>query len=584
MKHAWIDLGPLADFPAGEPVLRKGSDGRRFACVRDGEAVHAVDDRCPHQGYPLSQGEVRGGVLTCAWHNWKFELATGACAFGGEPVRRYPTRAEEGRVHLDVALDRGAEVRRLVASLRVALSRDEVARALRDGLRLGDLGLPPADEGPALGTLGTAFEVLALDGAERARYGFDHGLAVLPDLCAWAERGLLTPEEAFVVAAHAIAEPNLNLGVRGGPKPGARVDPGSSLARLADLDGKEVGPVVEALVAERRDEAEARVRGIVESRGPDGAAGALLPFVARHLYDYGHGAIFLAKALELSQRFPVAAVEIFGAVTVMLAWATAETSLPPFSATRAGLARALTVPLGAGAVEGRGAYEVAVLAGESDAVEATLAQLAAGADPVLLLRAAGHAAAERLRRFDAAWERRLDAEVGVLDVSHAVTFAEAALALTAGRPERARLAAQLAVQAAGFTGKLRHGDAPAHEPAAPAGRGGEPSLAEAVQARDVGQALAAVSGLDGEARRAAYAALSPFAALDAAVRPIFYAHTVKVTEALRRLDEGDAAADDGYLRALVAYLVPVRPEHRPRRTAAVAAKFLKDGRPPEGLY
>src|SRR3954464_15372844 len=112
MKHAWIDLGPLADFPADEPALRKGSDGHRFACVRAGDEVHAVDDRCPHQGYPLSQGEVRGGVLTCAWHNWKFDLATGTCAFGGEPVRRYPTRVEEGRVHLDVALDRGAEVRR----------------------------------------------------------------------------------------------------------------------------------------------------------------------------------------------------------------------------------------------------------------------------------------------------------------------------------------------------------------------------------------------------------------------------------------------------------------------------------------
>ena len=109
-------------------------------------------------------------------------------------------------------------------------------------------------------------------------------------------------------------------------------------------------------------------------------------------------------------------------------------------------------------------------------------------------------------------------------------------------------------------------------------------LLEAAEARDVGRALAAVRGMDGPARAAAYAELAPFAALDAAVRPIFYAHTVKTTEALRRLEAGDPDADGAYLEALVAYVVPVRPESRVRRNAAVAVKFLRDGRPPEGLY
>ncbi|MFT3769136.1 MAG: Rieske (2Fe-2S) protein [Minicystis sp.] len=584
MKHDWIDLGPLADFPAGEPVLRKDPSGRRFACVRDGDAVHAVDDRCPHQGYPLSQGEVRGGVLTCAWHNWKFELATGACSFGGEPVRRYPTRIEDGRVHLDVALDRGAEVRRLVGSLRTALARDNMGRALRDGLRLGELGLPSPIDGPAsggLGTLGTAFEVVALDGAERAEYGFDHGLAALADLCSWAERGLVAPEEAFVLGAHAIAEPNLHLGVRGAPQPGVRVDPRASLARLNDLEGKETEPVVEALIAERRDEAEARVRAVAEARGPDAAVDALLPFVARHLYDYGHGAIFLAKAFELSRRFPIAAVELLGAVTVQLGWATAETSLPPFTATREALAKIADLPLGTDALDDRWAYEEAVLDGERKAVDATVARLAAGCDPVAILRAIAHAAAVRLRRFDAAWERRLDAEVGILDVTHTVTFTESAIALTAGRPARARSAAKLAVLAAGLTGKLRRADAADPVQPAPDATG---SLIEAARSRDVARALGVAQGLDAAARRAAYAEIAPFAAFEAAVRPIFYAHTVKTTEALRRLDEADPEADGAYLEALVAYLVPVRPELLSRRTAAVAVKFMKDGRPPEGLY
>jgi nitrite reductase/ring-hydroxylating ferredoxin subunit len=581
MKPDWTDLGPLATFPEGAPVLRKDTDGRRYACVRDGDAVHAVDDRCPHQGYPLSQGSVRGGVLTCEWHNWKFELGSGACVFGGEAVRRYPTRLEDGRVHLDRAVDRGVEARRLTASLREALARDDAGRALREALRLGELRIGPVSSG--LGRLAVGFELVALDGAERAEYGFDHGLALLADLASWVERGWVGPEEAFVAGARAVAEPSLHLGSRGTPSPGVAGTPLPALARLVESDEGDPARVSEALAAERRDEADALVRAVVDARGAEGAYAALMPFVSRHLYDSGHGAIFLAKALELGRRFPPAATELMAAVTAMLAWATADTALPPFTATREAIGQAAEIAIAegkGGPLADRAGYEAEVLRGESEAVRATLAELRRGADPVALLRAAAHAAAARLRRFDAAWERRLDAEVSVLDVTHAVTFAEAAIALATTPGAIAQHGAKLAVIAAGLTGKLRRADA-ADPPAATRAEG---TLAEAAAARDLGRALAIAAGLDESARRAAYRELAPFAAFDVAVRPIFYAHTVKVTEALRRLDEADAQADGLYLEALLVYLVPVRSESRVRRTAAVARKFLEDGRPPEGLY
>ncbi|KYF63925.1 hypothetical protein BE11_13670, partial [Sorangium cellulosum] len=82
----------------------------------------------------------------------------------------------------------------------------------------------------------------------------------------------------------------------------------------------------------------------------------------------------------------------------------------------------------------------------------------------------------------------------------------------------------------------------------------------------------------------AFAELAPFAALDAAVRPIFTAHAVKTLEALQRLESSDPRPDGAYLEALIAYLVPVRRELHVRRIAAVARKFMSDGRPPEGLY
>ncbi|MEM9492884.1 MAG: Rieske (2Fe-2S) protein, partial [Myxococcota bacterium] len=34
--------------------------------------IAAIDNRCPHEGYPLSTGALKDGIVTCAWHNWKF--------------------------------------------------------------------------------------------------------------------------------------------------------------------------------------------------------------------------------------------------------------------------------------------------------------------------------------------------------------------------------------------------------------------------------------------------------------------------------------------------------------------------------
>jgi len=139
--------------------------------VRRGDAVDVIDDRCPHEGYPLSQGAVRDGVLTCCHHNWKFDLASGDCTFGGEPVRRYPSRVEGGLVVIDARVDPARERARVSVSLRRAMREGSMGTAQRDALRLRALD----------GSLRAAIGAVALDAAERAPWGFEHGLAMLAD-------------------------------------------------------------------------------------------------------------------------------------------------------------------------------------------------------------------------------------------------------------------------------------------------------------------------------------------------------------------------------------------------------------------
>jgi phenylpropionate dioxygenase-like ring-hydroxylating dioxygenase large terminal subunit len=54
---------------------------RKVMLIRDGRQVRALDDRCPHRGVPLSLGSQQfPGTISCAYHGWTFDLASGCLA------------------------------------------------------------------------------------------------------------------------------------------------------------------------------------------------------------------------------------------------------------------------------------------------------------------------------------------------------------------------------------------------------------------------------------------------------------------------------------------------------------------------
>src|SRR6516164_8843959 len=53
---------------------------RPVLLLHEGGQVFALDNRCPHMGFPLDRGSVEDGILTCHWHHARFELASG-CTF-----------------------------------------------------------------------------------------------------------------------------------------------------------------------------------------------------------------------------------------------------------------------------------------------------------------------------------------------------------------------------------------------------------------------------------------------------------------------------------------------------------------------
>src|SRR3984957_1263556 len=116
----------------GRKVVRRG--GRQVLLIADGERVFAIANRCPHEGYPLSEGTLGPGcVLTCDWHNWKFDLASGEALVGRDPVRTYPVQLAEGDILIDLA-DPPAERQRerALAGLDAAMADNDQTRMARE--------------------------------------------------------------------------------------------------------------------------------------------------------------------------------------------------------------------------------------------------------------------------------------------------------------------------------------------------------------------------------------------------------------------------------------------------------------------
>lgn len=77
-------------------------EGRTVLVLLDKGQVHALDNRCPHMGFPLSRGTVKDGIITCHWHHAKFDLA-GGCTFDpfADDVTSFRVEVRDGRVWLD---------------------------------------------------------------------------------------------------------------------------------------------------------------------------------------------------------------------------------------------------------------------------------------------------------------------------------------------------------------------------------------------------------------------------------------------------------------------------------------------------
>jgi nitrite reductase/ring-hydroxylating ferredoxin subunit len=118
-------------------------EGHTICLLAEGDEVYAVDNRCPHMGFPLHRGSVSDGILTCHWHHARFDLCTGGTFDQwADELRRFPVEVEGDDVYVDLTPppDRVAHQRkRLQVGLERDLSRIHISEPTRH-LRIWDSG------------------------------------------------------------------------------------------------------------------------------------------------------------------------------------------------------------------------------------------------------------------------------------------------------------------------------------------------------------------------------------------------------------------------------------------------------------
>lgn len=399
---------------AGRLVAR--ADGRSLCLFADGDQVHAVDNRCPHMGFPLHRGTVCAGILTCHWHHARFDLATGGTfdQFADE-LRRFPVVVDGDDVLVDVTPDDPVGHQR--QRLRDGLARDIPLVLAKAAIAL----LQDDPTGVEVFRAGLEF------GVRRRGDGWFRGLTTLtcltnlvPHLDRSDRAAALYHGLAEVASDSADQPPRFPLE----PLPGETAE----VARLAGWF-REFVEVRDAEGAER-----ALVSAVRSGAPPSALADMLFAAATDHRYlDGGHTLDFINKALEaLDVAGWDRAEVVLGSLPVQLAgarrmeeansWRSPVDLVALLEGAFEDLPRALEQ--GAGRkprLDLRGEFVETVLHAEAAAtLEALLQALREGAPPVELASAVTVAAATRIARFPTS------NEFGDWDTAlHTFTFANA---------------------------------------------------------------------------------------------------------------------------------------------------------------
>lgn len=144
-------------------------DQQMIALFYSNDRVYAIDNRCPHMGFPLHGSVCKDGIITCPWHYARFDLASGGTFDSwADDVRSFPVQIQDGEIWVDVAPPTNPtahQQQRLQDGLEQGISL-VIAKSV---IALLDLGVEPTEP----------FQIGLAFGTRYNKTGWDTGLTIL---------------------------------------------------------------------------------------------------------------------------------------------------------------------------------------------------------------------------------------------------------------------------------------------------------------------------------------------------------------------------------------------------------------------
>jgi len=191
-RNNFVSVARFEDLK-GKGCITVHPNGKTLALFLYGDRVYALDNRCPHMGFPLDKGSVEDGILSCHWHHARFDLASGgAFDLWADDIDSFPVELRDGEIYVDLSANGNTiehqrnrlrdglqhNLSLVVAKAVINLLGQAVAPAepFRIGLEFGTF-YRGMDWGRGLTTLGCAINLVPYLDEEDRPLALFHGLA-----------------------------------------------------------------------------------------------------------------------------------------------------------------------------------------------------------------------------------------------------------------------------------------------------------------------------------------------------------------------------------------------------------------------
>ncbi len=96
-----VTVGKAEAVPPGRGATVKLKNGTEVALFNSGGEFYAIENFCPHKGYPLADSRLYGNIVECDLHGWRFDIRSGACFTKSEcSLESYEVVVEDGWIKI----------------------------------------------------------------------------------------------------------------------------------------------------------------------------------------------------------------------------------------------------------------------------------------------------------------------------------------------------------------------------------------------------------------------------------------------------------------------------------------------------